>query len=53
MMILGEGLSLGEAHDATFTLSGAISWVSKQAQLSANAVSLQEDWQLITQAITK
>ena len=37
---LGEGLSLGEVWDATFTLSGAISWVGKQAQLSTNLVSL-------------
>ena len=29
---LGEGLSLGKVHDAMFTLSGAISWVGKQAQ---------------------
>ena len=32
---LGEGLSLGKAMDAVFTLSGAISWVGKQAQLNA------------------
>ena len=36
-----------------FTLSGAISWVVKQAQLNANAVSLWEGWQMIAQAITK
>ena len=34
-------------------LSGAISWVGKQAQLSANPVILGEGWWLITQAITK
>ena len=51
--LLGEGLSLGEAQDATFMLLGAISWVGKQAQLSANPVSLGEGWQLITKAITK
>ena len=50
---LGEGLSLGEAWDATFTLSGAICWVWKQAQLNTNPVSLGEGWWLITQAITK
>ena len=50
---LGEGLSLGEAQDPTFTLSGAISWVGKQAQLSAKPVSLGDSWQLIAQAITK
>ena len=50
---LGEGLSLGEVQDTMFTLSGAISWVGKQAQLNANAVTLGEGWQLIVQAITK
>ena len=36
-----------------FTLSGAIGWIGKQAQLSANPVSLGEGQQMITQAITK
>ena len=36
-----------------FTSSGALSWVGKQAQLNANALSLWEGWHLITQAITK
>ena len=49
----GERLSLGKVWDAMFTLSGAISWVSKQAQLNASAVSLSDGWQLIAQAITK
>ena len=39
---LGEGLSLDKVWDTMFMLSGAISWVSKQAQLNANTVSLQE-----------
>ena len=37
---LEEGLSLCKAQDAIFTLSGAISWIGKQAQLSAKPVSL-------------
>ena len=37
---LGEGLNLGEVRDAMFTLSGVITWVGKQAQLSAKPVSL-------------
>ena len=41
---LEEGISLGEVHEASFTLSGAISWVSKQAQLNANALSPWEGW---------
>ena len=50
---LGNGLSLGEMQDATFTLSEVISWVGKQAQLNTNLVSLDGSWWLITQAITK
>ena len=33
------GLSLGEVQDATFTLSGAIGWVCKQAHLNTNPMS--------------
>ena len=51
--LLGEGLSLGKTWDTMFTLSGAIYWVGKHAQLNANLVSLGEDWQLITQGVTK
>ena len=50
---LGEGLSLGETWDAMFSLSGAISWVGKQVQLNANALSLHEGQWLIAQATTK
>ena len=50
---LREGLSLGEAKDAMFMLSGAISWVGQQAQLNANPLSLWEGWWLIAQAITE
>ena len=45
---LGEGLSLDEVRDATFTLSGIIAWVGKQAQLNAKPISLGEGRQLIT-----
>ena len=51
--LLGEGLSLGEVQDTMFTLSGAISWVGKQAQLSANLVSPGEGWQSIAHTIPK
>ena len=49
----GEGLSLGKACNAMFTLSGIISWVGKQVQLNTNALSLWEGCQLIAQATTK
>ena len=39
---------MGEAWDTM--LSGFISWVSKQAQLNTNALSLWEGWWLIAQA---
>ena len=44
---LGKGLSLGKAQDTAFTLSGAIAWVDKPAQLSAKPVSLGDGWQHI------
>ena len=50
---LWEGLSLGEAHNAMFTLSDTTGCVGKQAQLSTKAVSLGDGQQLITQAITR
>ena len=50
---LEEELSLGEAWDTIFTLSGAISWVGKQAQLSAKPSSLGDGQQMIAQAITE
>ena len=34
------GLSLGKVWDATFMLSGVISWVGRQAQLNARMISL-------------
>ena len=50
---LGEGLSLGEVQDAMFTLSGALSWVGKEAQLTTNPLNLWEGRWLIAQADTK
>ena len=51
--LLGEGLSLGEVRDATFTLSGIIAWVGKQVQLNAKPVSLGEGRWLITHTIAE
>ena len=50
---LGEELSFSEAWDTMFILSGAISWVGKQAQLNANVISLWKCWWMIAQVITK
>ena len=41
---LEEGLSLGEARDTTFTLTGAGTWVGKSAHLAANPLTIQEGW---------
>ena len=48
---LGEGLSLGKARDATFTLTGAGTWVGKSAHLATDSLTIQEGWQVIAQAI--
>ena len=37
---LGEGLSLGEVRDATFTLTGVGTWVGKPAYLAADPLTL-------------
>ena len=50
---LGEGLSLGEAWGTVFMLSGAVSWVSKPAQLSTKPASLGDGQWLIAQAINE
>ena len=50
---LGEGLSLGEVRDATFTLTGAGTWVGKLAYLAADPLTLWDDWWVIAQAITQ
>ena len=39
---LGEGLSLGEVRDATFTLTGAGTWAGKLAYLAADPLTLWE-----------
>ena len=39
---LGEGLSLGKARDATFTLTGAGTWVGKPAYLATDPLTIQE-----------
>ena len=49
---MGEGLSLGEVRDTTFTLMGAGTWVGKPAYLAADPLTIQEGQQTIPQAIT-
>ena len=47
----GEGLTLGEARDATFLLTGAVTWVGKPAYLAAEPMTIQEGQWAITQAV--
>ena len=49
---LGEGLTLDEARDATFLLTGAGMWVGKPAYLAVDPMTIQEGQWVITQAIT-
>ena len=39
---MGEGLSLGEARDTAFTLTGAGTWVSKPVYLATDPLTIQE-----------
>ena len=50
---LGEDLSLGKARDATFTLTGAGTWVGNPAYLATDLLTIQEGQQTIAQAITE
>ena len=48
---MGEGLTMDEARDATFLLTGAGTWVGKSAYLAADPMTIQEGRQAIAQAI--
>ena len=50
---LREGLSLGKARDAAFTLTGTGTWVGKLAHLVADSLTLWEGQQVITQGVTQ
>ena len=49
---MGEGVTTGEARDATFLLTRAGTWVGKLAYLTADPMTIQEVWWAIAQAIT-
>ena len=49
---MGEGLTMDEARDATFLLTGAGTWVGKLAYLIADPVTIQEVGRAIAQAIS-
>ena len=48
---MGEGLTADEARDAAFLLTGAGTWVGKQAYLTTDPMTIQEGQQTIAQAI--
>ena len=48
----GEGLTMDEARDATFLLTGAGTWVGKLAYLTADPVTIQEGKRAIAQAVS-
>ena len=49
---MGEGLTVDEARDATFLLTGAGMWVGKLAYLAADPMTIQEGKRAIAQAIS-
>ena len=49
---MGEGLTVDEARDAAFLITGARTWVDKPAYLTANPMMLQEGKRAITHAVS-
>ena len=49
--LMGEGLKVDEARDATFLPTGAGMWVGKLAYLTANSMTVQEGRRAIAQAV--
>ena len=49
---MGEGLTMDEARDAAFLLTGAGTWVGKSAYLAADPMTIQEGKRAIAQAIS-
>ena len=49
---MGEGLTVDEARDAAFLITGAGTWVGKSAYLAADHMTIQEGRRAIAQAIT-
>ena len=48
---MGEGLTMDEARDATFLLTGAGTWVGKLAYLTTDPMTIQEGRWAIVQAV--
>ena len=50
--LMGEGLRADEASDATFLLTGAVTWVGKLAYLTTDPMTIQEGKRAIAQAVS-
>ena len=50
--LMGEALTVDEARDATFLLTGAGTWVGKLVYLTANPMTIQESKRAIAQAVS-
>ena len=48
---MGEGLTVDEARDATFLITGAGMWVGKLAYLATDPMTIQEGRRAIAQAV--
>ena len=49
--LMGEGLTMEEARDTTFLLTGAGTWVGKSAYLTADPMTIQEGRWAMAQAV--
>ena len=49
---MGEGLTMDEARNATYLLTGASTWVGKLAYLTADPMTIQEVRRAIAQAVS-
>ena len=48
---MGEGLTVDEARDAAFLLTGTGSWVGKLAYLATDPLTIQKGKRAIVQAV--
>ena len=49
---MGEGLTVEEARDAAFLITGAGTWAGKLAYLTADPMTIQEGRRAIAQAVS-
>ena len=49
---MGEGLTMDEARNAAFLLTGACTWVGKSAYLTTDPMTIKEGRRAIAQAVS-